>query len=198
MSLRNLVFIALIAIAVWQCRAAETVTLGSGVKVDTAPVQTRINNADAFEFNDYLITPLADFTLQAKVLSKENYWLDRESDLAPTDLALGWQQMSDESVLANIAIRQSGRWYRWRVEQFPIPRREIETQSANMHIVPADENVATMLDRVKPGQIINLEGQLIKVKSNDGWHWQSSLSREDTGKGACELIYVTALDIQQP
>lgn len=198
MSLHNLIFIALIAIAVWQCRAAETVTLGSGVKVDTAPIQTRINNADAFEFNDYLITPLADFTLQAKVLSKENYWLDRESDLAPTDLALGWQKMSDESVLENIAIRQSGRWYRWRVEQFPIPRREIETQSANMHIVPADENVAAMLDRVKTGQIINIEGQLIKVTSDDGWHWQSSLSREDTGKGACELIYATALDIQQP
>ncbi|WP_273151966.1 hypothetical protein [Methylophaga thiooxydans] len=197
MSLRNVVFIALIAFAVWQCRAAEIVTLGPGVKVDTAPVQTQINNAKSFDFNDFLITPLADFSLQAKVLSREDYWLDKESELAPTDLALGWQNMSDESVLSQIDIRQSGRWYRWRVEQFPIPRRELETQSANMHIVPADDHVAAMLDLVKSGQIISLKGQLIKAQAIDGWHWQSSLSREDTGANACELIYVTELVIEQ-
>lgn len=195
MSLRNVVFIALVAFAVWQCRAAETVSLGPGVKVDTAPVQTQINNAETFEFSDFLITPLADFSLQAKVLSREDYWLDRESELAPTDLALGWQKMSDESVLSQIEITQSGRWYRWRVEQFPIPRRELETQSANMHIVPADENVAAILDMVKPGQIISLKGQLIKAQAYDGWHWQSSLSRNDTGARACELVYVNELNI---
>jgi len=198
MSLRNLVFVLLIAVAVWQCRAAETVALGPGVKVDTAPLQTRIKEAKTFDFNEYLITPLADFSLKAKVLSREDYWLDRESDLAPTDLALGWQKMSDESVLANIEIRQSGRWYHWQVEQFPIPRRSIETQSANMHIVPATEAVAVMLDLVKPGQIINLKGQLIKAQAYDGWQWQSSLTRDDTGGQACELIFVTELAIQQP
>lgn len=195
MSLRNVVFIALVAFAVWQCRAAETVSLGPGVKVDTAPAQTQINNAETFEFSEFLITPLADFSLQAKVLSREDYWLDRESELAPTDLALGWQNMSDESVLSHIEISQSGRWYRWRVEQFPIPRRELETQSANMHIVPADENVAAMLELVKPGQIISLKGQLIKAEAYDGWHWQSSLTREDTGASACELVYVSELNI---
>lgn len=198
MSLRNFVFALLIAAAVWQCRAAEIVALGPGVKVDSAPVQSRIKGAETFDFNEYLITPLADFSLQAKVLSREDYWLDRESDLAPTDLALGWQNMSDEAVLEKIEIRQSGRWYHWRVEQFPIPRRNIETQSANMHIVPATEDVAVMLDMVKPGQIISLKGQLIKAEAYDGWYWQSSLTRDDTGAQACELIFVTELAIQQP
>ncbi len=23
-----------------------------------------------------------------------------------------------------------------------------------------------------------------------GWHWRSSLTRDDTGPGACELVYV--------
>lgn len=195
MSLRNLLFLLLIGMLVWQCRAAETVSLGPGIKAQTAPEQVLINHAKPFVFNDYLITPLADFSLEAKVLSREDYWLDRESELAPTDLALGWQQMSDESVLAQIEIRQSGRWYHWRVEDFPIPRRAIETQSANMHIVPADEQVAVMLDMVNPGQLIRLQGQLIKAESYDGWRWQSSLSRDDTGASACELVYVTALDI---
>lgn len=198
MTVRNLLFFILIAVGVWQCRAAEPVSLGPGIKVDKAPRQATVRHADSFEFNDYQITPLADFSLEAKVLSREDYMLDRESDLAPTDLALGWQQMSDESVLAHIDISQSGRWYHWRTQSLPIPRRAIETESANMHMVPADETVAAMLEMVKPGQIISLQGQLIRAEAYDGWRWQSSLSREDTGAHACELVFVTSLQILTP
>lgn len=198
MNLRNLLLLIAVAVIVWQCRGAEPVSLGPGVKVAEAPGQVLLNNADSFEHADYTVTPLADFTIQAKVLSRKDYMLDRESDLSPTDLALGWQQMSDESVLSDIEISQSGRWYRWRVEQFPIPRRAIETQSANMHMVPADDFIASKLDDVVAGQIISLEGQLIKAEAADGWRWQSSLSREDTGASACELIYVTDLQIIAP
>lgn len=198
MTIRNLLFLVFIAVFVWQCRADETVSLGSGVKVEQPPQQVLVNDADSFEFNDYLITPLADFSLQAKVLSREDYFLDRESDLAPTDLALGWQQMSDETVLSQIDISQSGRWYHWRVQDFPIPRQAIETQSANMHMIPADDQVADMLDSVRPGELISLQGQLVRAEADDGWRWQSSLSRDDTGARACELIYVTALEIVSP
>jgi hypothetical protein len=198
MTLRNLIFVLLAAAAVYQCQAAESVTLGPGVKVTQAPVQTPIEDGDSFDFQDYQITPLADFSLKAKVLSREDYMLDRESDLSPTDLALGWQQMSDESVLADIDISQSGRWYHWSVQQFPIPRRAIETQSANMHMVPANDEVAVMLDLVQPGQIIRLQGQLIRAESYDGWFWKSSLTREDTGAHACELVYLTDIEVVSP
>lgn len=198
MTLRNLLFFVLIAVGMWQCRAAEPVSLGPGIKVDKAPKQIAIDNAEPFEFSDYLITPLADFSLDAKVLSREDYMLGRESDLSPTDLALGWQHMSDETVLADIEISQSGRWYRWRTQALPIPRRAIETESANMHMVPADDNVAAMLDMVRPGQIISLQGQLIRAEGYDGWRWQSSLSRNDTGAHACELMFVTSLQIVEP
>ena len=39
--------------------------------------------------------------------------MDRESDLAPVDLALGWGRMSDEAILKDIQISQSGRFYFW-------------------------------------------------------------------------------------
>jgi hypothetical protein len=67
-----------------------------------------------------------------------------------------------------------------------------------MHMVPANERVAAMLDMVQPGQLISLQGQLILAESYDGWRWQSSLTREDTGARACELVYVTALSIVSP
>lgn len=198
MNLRNLIILALLAFGAWQWHSSSAVSLGPGVKVAEAPQQTAIEEAESFIHDDYRITPLADISFAAKVLSREDYMLDRESDLSPTDLALGWQLMSDESVLDQIDISQSGRWYRWRVKQFPIPRRAIETQSSNMHMVPADDHIANQLDAVRPGQTIEIEGQLIRAENDDGWRWKSSLSREDTGASACELVYVTALDIVTP
>ena len=59
-----------------------------------------------------------------------------------------------------------------------------------MHLVPADELVEDDLDAIREGQIIELSGHLIRADKDDGWHWVSSLTRQDTGARACELVYV--------
>jgi len=138
---------------------------------------------------------LAEFKLKGKILSREDYSFGRESDLSPIDLALGWGPMSDETVLDKIDISQSGRWYRWRVQDFPIPRKAIETQSANMHMIPANDLVEDLLGMTKQGQIIELSGYLVRVDADDGWHWQSSMTRNDTGARACELILVESFQV---
>ncbi len=56
----------------------------------------------------------------------------------PSHLALGWQQMSDSAVLDHIEVSQANRFYSWSVRRFPIPRRAIEIESADMHLIPAD------------------------------------------------------------
>jgi len=96
-------------------------------------------------------------------------------------------------VLKDITISQENRFYHWHVEHFPIPRREIETSSANMHMIPADNAVRRELDRVRTGEVIHLEGFLVDASRPDGWHWRTSMTREDTGNGACELVYVESV-----
>ena len=104
--------------------------------------------------------------------------------------------MSDERVLEHIEISQSGRFYRWQVDEFPIPRREIEMHSANVHLIPASDAVKRVIDKVRKGDIIEIKGSLVNVMSNrDAWYWESSQTRNDTGKGACELIWVESADI---
>jgi hypothetical protein len=168
----------------------DAIETGPGILAADPPVQTAPARADPFDLEGYRVTPLADFRIRARVLARREYRFDREADLSPLDLALGWGRMSDADVLADIDITQSGRWYRWRAERLPIPRRELETHSANVHLIPADTGVADMLDRIRPGQVVELVGRLVRVDANDGWRWVSSLSRDDTGQGACELIYV--------
>lgn len=171
------------------------VALGPGVKAAGTPRQSAIEAPRSFDHNGFQVTPLADFSIRAKVLSREDYHFGREAELSPVDLALGWDRMSDEQVLQDIDISQSGRWYRWRTETFPIPRRDIETQSANMHLIPGDSLVQDRLDDVRAGQIVQLEGYLVRADADDGWHWVSSLTRDDTGGRSCELVYVKRVRI---
>ena len=194
--MKNIALLVVAMLVCWRLFGSDpVVVLGDGVKVAEAPVQTKPLNNESFDYKEFHITPLADFKIKAKILSKTKYRLGREADLSPVDLALGWQNMSDESVLSEIDISQSRRWYRWHVQQLPIPRNEIETQSANMHMVPANDQVADAIAMAKQGQLIVIEGYLIRADADDGWHWQSSLTRKDTGANACELIFVQQFQI---
>lgn len=175
----------------------EVVRLGPGVLAADPPKQVKILSPVSFSFKNYTITPLAKFHIKAKVLSRKNYRLGRESDLSPVDLALGWGKMSDESVLDLIDILQSNRWYKWWTNEFPIPRREIETHSANMHLIPESKAVKSMINRARKGDIVEFSGSLVRVDAKDGWRWISSLSRTDIGKHSCELVWVENFNIQE-
>ena len=77
----------------------------------------------SLHMDGYRITPLQPFSIEARVLGREDYHFDAGAAVSPTDLALGWGPMADPQVLANIRIRQSNRWYHWQVDSLPIPRR---------------------------------------------------------------------------
>ncbi|MCB1775317.1 MAG: hypothetical protein KDI88_17015 [Gammaproteobacteria bacterium] len=189
MPLKILLLIALI-MGIRYLLAPGEVELGPGARAPAEPYQSMIDDQRHFELHGYRITPLAEFSIKAKLLAREDYRFGREADLSPVDFALGWGRMSDEAVLDDIEISQSGRWYRWRTASFPIPRREIETHSANMHLIPADEAVGDVIGAMRKGQVVELSGFLVSADADDGWRWVSSLSRQDTGGRSCELIYV--------
>lgn len=173
-------------------------THGPGVLAPNDPVQTKIERAGSFPMSDFRVIPQADFSLEARVLSRKTYGYGRESELSPIDFALGWGQMSDESVIDKIKIWQSGRWYNWRAKELPIPAREISNHSANMHLIPADDDLKKQLKKVRKGDIVRLTGKLVNVEADDGWRWRSSLTRTDRGNGACEIFYVESVSLANP
>lgn len=77
----------------------------------------------------------------------------------------------------------------------PIPTNEVIVSSANMHMVPADDFVRRQIKKARPGSIIKLKGYLVSIVADDGWNWSSSLTRNDTGDGACELIFVQDFEV---
>ena len=171
------------------CRLPPRVLAGA------APLQSEVPQPlRPFRLRAATLQPLAGFSVDARVLSREDYSHGREAELSPTDLALGWGAMRDDAVLAKLDISQSGRWYhyRWR-DNPPIALAEIIRSSANMHMIPADAAAAAQLARVREGDRVRIDGWLVQAQAPDGWHWSSSLSREDSGNGACELVYVCSI-----
>lgn len=172
----------------------SSVSYGPGVIAPDAPEQQNTSK-DPFFYNDIEITPQATFDIEAKVLARKDYSSDAESIASPVDLALGWGRMSDESILEAINISQRNRFYYWQTDNFPIPRKEIEQHSANMHLIPANDHIASQIDKVKAGELVRFNGFLVNLKRDNGWYWKSSTSRNDTGRGACELVWVEEFEI---
>lgn len=59
-----------------------------GVLAPDEPIQQLVERAP-FTHGDYQLTPLADFELEARVLSVEKYSMDGGARLSPIDFALG-------------------------------------------------------------------------------------------------------------
>jgi hypothetical protein len=179
-----------LVVGVYQLRPSAEIRHPPGVIAAREPVQVDFAGARAFEHQGLQILPIATLDVEARVLSSERYWMSREGRLSPIDLALGWGPMSDQSVLDRINITQGGRFYYWWTARPPIASAEIARHSANMHLIPANDLVWRRLKSFRPGQVVRLQGYLVRATGPDGWRWESSLSRTDTGAGACELLWV--------
>jgi hypothetical protein len=105
--------------------------------------------------------------------------------------------MSDSEVLANLDISQGNRFYYWHYDnEPPIPREEIQTHSANWHLLPASSGVWSTLKRIRVGEIVHLEGLLVDIESPETGTIRTSTTRDDTGAGACEVIYVESVELR--
>lgn len=169
MALAALAVIGSVAIGVHKCSGSAPGARLAGSPVIGEPVQDDGVRRDPFERKGYTIAPFARFTVRARLLSAETYRWGRESELSPIDFALGWNDMSNDAVLARLKISQGNRFYfyRWENEP-PIPVDAIVRSSANMHLIPASADVHKRLERVPPGATVTLHGWLVDVSAPDG------------------------------
>lgn len=185
--------LALAAALVWWQH--EPVADWRGLPAPHEPQQDTHELPPPFRHGDYTITPLARYALRAIVLGTERYRHDPAAELAPVDLALGWGPMSAASAINGLHLTQSARWYeyRWDAEGPPLPPADIARHSANTHCLPSTPALRKKLLAVRRHELVALGGYLVEVSRADGYRWRSSLSRDDTRGGACEIVWLTSL-----
>jgi hypothetical protein len=192
-----LICAALLVVGLYRCHAGRDIERGPGVLVADDPLQTELEDGQHLELHGFRLLPRADFRATVRVLRREDYSMGALADLVPTDFAVGWGPMSDSKVLSGIKISQGNRFYYWRTEYWPIPRRDIETHSANWHVIPADGGVRAALDALRAGSVVELSGRLVDIDGPET-RMQTSLTRLDTGAGACEILLASAVRIVEP
>lgn len=197
---KNILMVVLVLLAALIARdwSMREIAHEPGILVSEKPLQSAISNSEAIIIDDYRLQPRASFQIRARVLSREDYNWGTEADLSPMDLALGWGVMSDQSVLDRINIDQRSRWYFTQYDfPAPISDQDIILNSSNMHMIPGRPWLEDELEKIRHGDIVQLNGFLVDVDSDSGWRWRTSLKRDDTGNGACEIVYLESVVIEE-
>jgi len=144
--------------------------------------------------NTYEITLLESYKGAFVIKGTKNYSTDGASVVSPKDTILAWGDLSDPKVDAHIKYTQSNRWYYFRYSGDSLVTGDyISQHSSNTHLIPADDTIAKAIRKIGENDYIHLEGYLAIVHFSNG-DWSSSLTREDTGDGACEIVYVTKIN----
>jgi hypothetical protein len=171
---------------------------GGGDPIDWTrePVQTATDRAP-FEVSTrkgpVTLHPVASFEVAGVVAGAERYRFDHEAFLSPVDFVLTWGDLPAEPYKSKVSYRQMTRYYFWRTPSSDLDPGYIQSHSSNMHMIPASANLKRALTSVGEGDSVRIRGLLVNVTRGDGYHWNSSRSRRDSGPGACELIWVEEL-----
>lgn len=186
--------VAIALVGAWRSFAHRALEQPPGELAPHDPKQRAIERPYEFEARGFGLTARARFSLTARVLGREHYRLDPMAELVPYDLALGWGLMSDSGVLDRVDVSQGNRFYYWRTADESLPLTELARHSANMHLIAANTDVAAAIAGARVGQIVSLEGVLVDISRPDGGGMRTSLTREDTGAGACEIVWVERIE----
>jgi hypothetical protein len=169
--------------------------LPPGVLVPYEPDQDPVEPPRHWQFKDSQVTALATFRVRARVLLTAHYWWGDDAAVSPVDLTLGWRLMSNQEILDGLRLYSMHRAYTWtpRNGRLPASEPDIIAHSANMHMVPSTAELAGRLRAINRGDLVDIRGYLVEIKFPNGGVWRSSLTRTDTGNGACELVWVDEL-----
>lgn len=166
------------------------------------PVQVMLPAAEPIIWSDedymWEMVPRATYRIAARVIRRKSY-ADWESKFIPWDLALGWGQVSDPQMDEWMTWKQSNRalsatWI--GPLPLPFPEEYIRDHAANVHLIPATDNLKLAIASLKDNDLILLEGLLVDAEGGPADEikiFHTSLTRTDLAPGGCELMYVERL-----
>ena len=143
----------------------------------------------------FRITPRAAYDVAARVAATERYRWGEAGALLPWDFVLTWGAAAQEPAWSRVSYVQTGRFYNWSTRDESLDPGYVGSHTANTHLIPASGRIDFALAHVRRGDAVRLEGDLVDVDGPDGFVWKTSLTRTDTGPGACETLYVRSVTI---
>jgi len=187
---KKLVCAALMALSAFQVNAFQS----------TAVPKTQLSNP-AFNIANGLapidqnqkVSVLEPFRGEFRILGSKEYHDDAQAKFSPIDYAVTRGLFTEPEIARQISINQYDRFLNWKMARPPIPAQLATQLVSNMHIIPANPQIAKQIKHVKRGDLVRLKGELVEIKDKN-LVWTSSLTPTDTGDGACELFRVSSIE----
>lgn len=175
------------------------------------PIQKLLQNFQIIKFVQsgygYELTPLYEYEINGLIVSKMNYKLFsiyKTASVFPMDLCLIWGSNVANRVYGNQAVKfsQDCRWC--SVQWFGNISFNLG-EISNNHLIINRKDIERKVNSLVVGDQVRLKGKLVNVKAQliskggsfdaEDISWNSSINRQDSGAGACEVIYVENIDV---
>ena len=186
-------------------------------EINPAPIQTALSRVDqtpiTFVKNNYnyTVTPLYDYTLNGLVLHTQKYdtWysLNRIDKTFTKDVCMIWGKTLEEKGYQDSTLHV-GQDYRWCFYSYATSGLVFNaTEFSNNHLIASSPEIEKKIlsidggDQVRiTGKLVNVHATMINTNQREQYEapqidWNSSVTRDDTGAGACETIYVENIEI---
>ena len=170
---RQALLLGLLVLGVWFFETMRPVGQPPGILAPDPPsISPVAERPQVFERDAHLLTALAGFEAKARVLSVERYGRDRQSRIAPLDIALGWGRLSDATTFRGVDVAQAERRVLFKSYDPKLPDEEVGASVVNLHVIGADADVDKQLGKLRPGNIVQIKGWLVEAAAGDGWRWK--------------------------
>ena len=174
-------------------------------EMDNEPIQ-KATSSRPFDFEyrgeKYLVKPMADYELWGVVVTHND--ITGMTDITHTedsvdikDICVVWGNNVKSDDYREVSY-SSGDFTCFF--SYGRPLRFYHDQLSNNHLLSDNEQVRATIREVQIGDQVHLKGMLVNYTwaSRPGWSRNSSLTRKDTGKRACEVVFVNDFEILKP
>lgn len=205
--LRNFVLIALCLYGIirWWLDQPRSAAVGPRPILGQEPIQELLPQAVSKLHSDRediaRIELTHRFEIIGEAISVARYRWAFTNPYFEVDLGLAWgprvQEYKDK-----VTFRQTARWLMWsyRSEMDEATRFDIQTHVGNLHLIPAEGRgeVVKAIRSLEKGDLVRIQGFLVRIFGPTGdLIATSSTSRDDSGDGACEIVWVEEIQINR-
>lgn len=174
-------------------------------RIFAPPVQERVQMAPftvRSEDVDYTITPLYSYDLHGLVVSCHDsdglfdYYHKLWGDtLNVKDLCVLWGSNVQTDIYTKLNYSSGSYTCYVSTPDSDIWRRFDTSELSNNHLLTDDPAIAAALRDTAVGDQVRIRGYLSQYSHGQGFERGTSISRTDTGNGACETIFITGYDV---
>ncbi|PKM97647.1 MAG: hypothetical protein CVU79_07365 [Elusimicrobia bacterium HGW-Elusimicrobia-3] len=148
-------------------------------------------------------SPLYEYSVTGMAFGISHKLSSEFDDVMAADVGLLWGENAAKELYRDVKLRVMMDHYEvwWKDGQ-----RFNLADAANTHLVSCDDGAFAAAKRIRPGDQVRIRGWLVNARAfkepgetdpRKILSWHSSVTREDRGEGACELLYVrSAGDIE--